>query len=250
MPSNLWSPIETPFKHTHAGGQIARAALTESEDPGYPPILLSPFLASFRPSQFPPLFESPPVMRSPNSRIPTAKARRRPFTKEEDQLMKKLVSELGTPDWKRIAEWFTDRTARQCRERYSAYLAPQINNGPWEESEDRILRQKFAELGPKWAKMAQFFNGRSDTSLRNRWAALNAKDSARPKPEGPLMRRTEPPPIGGEVTDSTKTFRNTHPLLQGLWGLNITAAEWDSPESQLERQELQKTFINYGGNAW
>jgi hypothetical protein len=49
--------------------------------------------------------------------------RRFKFIPEEDELLKRLVIEYGTNDWERIAAFFPDRNVRQCRERWTHYLA-------------------------------------------------------------------------------------------------------------------------------
>jgi hypothetical protein len=67
------------------------------------------------------------------------------------------------------------RCARQCRERYRNYLDPALRHDPWSEAEDRLLFEKFAELGPRWSMIEQFFKGRSEANIKNRWAQLTAK---------------------------------------------------------------------------
>jgi hypothetical protein len=65
-----------------------------------------------------------------------------------------------------------NRTARQCRERYRSYIAPNLSYSPWTKKEDELLRAKYLEIGPKWTQMAHFFVGRSDVTLKNRWAFI------------------------------------------------------------------------------
>jgi hypothetical protein len=98
---------------------------------------------------------------------------RKHFTTAEDSLLKILVLEHGTKDFKKIASFMNGRTARQARERYQNYLAPEINHGPWSRAEDALLQVKFAELGPKWAAIAEFFPGRCDVSVKNRWNSIS-----------------------------------------------------------------------------
>ena len=98
------------------------------------------------------------------------------FTKEEDTYLLYLVSVFGTNQWNVIASLIGSRNARQCRERYKHYLSPHINNSPWTSEEDFILLSKYEQLGPRWAKIASFFNGRTDVAVKNRYTALVAKD--------------------------------------------------------------------------
>jgi hypothetical protein len=175
---------------------------------------------------------------------------RQPFTAEEDEKLKQLVAESANRDWKAIAALMGNRTARQCRERYKAYLTPDISNRPWQDTEDALLRQKYEEMGPKWAQMVRLFEGRSAVNLKNRLATITAQDRAKLEADAlPVITkgRTDPPLIQGEATKSPAGDRD---LLDDLWGLELRGPEWDVSESQLKGQELQKTFINDGGSAW
>lgn len=103
-----------------------------------------------------------------NKKIPQRKL----FSVEEDRMLRLLVMQYGPGDFKKIAAFMPGRTARQVRERYRNYLAPEINNGPWSRQEDDLLRAKFAEFGPKWSKISTFFPSRSDVSVKNRWTSI------------------------------------------------------------------------------
>ena len=94
------------------------------------------------------------------------------FTPEEDHRLREIVRNFGTPNWAQVSALMGNRTARQCRERYRNYLAPQIINGRWTEEEEKLLEQLFEEMGPKWSKMARSFPTRSDVNLKNHWSAM------------------------------------------------------------------------------
>ncbi|OHT17317.1 Myb-like DNA-binding domain containing protein [Tritrichomonas foetus] len=98
------------------------------------------------------------------------------FTSEEDCLLVDLVAQFGDDNWSTIASYMEKRNARQCKDRYMSYLSPTINNGPYSEEEDCLLRQKYQELGPKWVKISKFFPNRTDISVKCRWAVLNRRD--------------------------------------------------------------------------
>jgi hypothetical protein len=68
---------------------------------------------------------------------------------------------------------------------YGLSLFERYSTLPWTAEEDELFREKFGEFGPKWARMAQFFPGRTDVSLKNHWAAMLSRQ-ARPVP---LRRR-------------------------------------------------------------
>ncbi|EAY15029.1 Myb-like DNA-binding domain containing protein [Trichomonas vaginalis G3] len=65
-----------------------------------------------------------------------------------------------------------NRNPRQCRDRYTKYLSPDLNKNPWTPEEDALLISKYHEIGAKWVKMSKFFNNRTDYSLKNRWNVL------------------------------------------------------------------------------
>ena len=94
------------------------------------------------------------------------------FTDKEDATLSALVYRLGTKDWEKIASYFPLRNARQCKERWTQYLSPDINKQPFSKEEDQLLIQKQQELGSKWEILTLFFKGRTSVSLRNRWKSL------------------------------------------------------------------------------
>jgi hypothetical protein len=104
---------------------------------------------------------------------PIGKRKRRySFTPDEDDRLRELVSKYGTEDWSRIASKMRKRETRQCRERWNNYLAPNIVRAAWTPEDDTLLAQKVAELGRKWQHVAQFFQGRTDINVKNRWNHL------------------------------------------------------------------------------
>lgn len=98
------------------------------------------------------------------------------FTPEEDCLLIDLVAQFGNDSWTTISSYMEKRNARQCKDRYTSYLSPTINNGPYSEEEDDLLRKKYNEIGPKWVKISKFFPNRTDISVKCRWAVLNRRD--------------------------------------------------------------------------
>ena len=55
------------------------------------------------------------------------------WSKEEDALLKKAVSEIGARNWKRVSSEFLagKRTDVQCLHRWQKVLKPGLIKGPW-----------------------------------------------------------------------------------------------------------------------
>ena len=124
----------------------------------------------------------PPPFRLPVIYVPQIpqmvqpkKTSRVKFTSEEDQKLKELVARYGESNWNEVSAKLGTRTARQCRERFKNYLSPSIKNDPWTEEDDKLLKEKYKEYGPKWSLIASFFPSRSDVNIKNHWTRLNNK---------------------------------------------------------------------------
>jgi hypothetical protein len=100
---------------------------------------------------------------------PLANSRRRIFNPDEDHILSGLVESRAYNNWSEIAQHMPGRTARQCRDRWTNYLAPAISFDPWRPEEDDLIIQKVNEIGTKWATIAKFANGRTGNALKNRW---------------------------------------------------------------------------------
>ena len=100
---------------------------------------------------------------------------RRKFSHEEDEKLKSFVDTFGENDWHNIATHMGNRNARQCRERWKHYLSPNVSTGPWTESEDQLLNEKYNEFGPQWSRISKFFPNRTDITVKNRWISLHGK---------------------------------------------------------------------------
>jgi hypothetical protein len=61
------------------------------------------------------------------------------------------------------------RSARQCRERWSDYLNPEIRIEPWTQDEDTFLLQQVGVFGHRWTAIAVGFARRSANDVKNRW---------------------------------------------------------------------------------
>lgn len=137
---------------------------------------------------------------------------RKRFTPEEDRTLKALVAKMGSKIWDEIALHMPNRTARQCRDRYSNYLFKEITHQPWTPEEDRLILEKYQEYGPHWVKIAKHLNGRSGNNIKNRWhKCLSKKSLGRPPETGghgigapvPLLNPSISVPYGSNHLETT-----------------------------------------------
>ena len=105
------------------------------------------------------------------------------FTPHEDETIIRIVNEFGPRAWRLIASNLPGRSARQIRERYVNYLSPKVCNDPWTFEEDQRLREKVAQHGRKWSKIAKFFKNRTDVIIKNRWSKLQRCDRRKTETE-------------------------------------------------------------------
>jgi hypothetical protein len=151
---------------------------------------------------------------------PSAQSRsaRSKFTPDEDRQLRTLVEQFGEDSWSAIAEAIEGRTPRQCKERWTNYLCPELNSATWSETEDLLLLQKHREMGARWVAMAKFFPKRTDSMLKNRFNCLRR----RCRKQGMVLRERDhmpPMPILGPQpwTDSaTGTQQALGPSLSPL----------------------------------
>lgn len=94
------------------------------------------------------------------------------FTEEEDEILINFVNIYGEKSWKKIASYMPNRNTKQVRERYSNYLKPNINRDPWTKEEDKLLKEKYEEYGPRWLFIKKFFKERTEVNIKNRFVYL------------------------------------------------------------------------------
>jgi hypothetical protein len=95
-----------------------------------------------------------------------------PFSPAENEVLVRLVGIYGTKLWTTIASHLPKPTPKQCRERWHYHLNPALNKGPWTLEEDQLLLTKHEEFGNKWAEIAKFLPGRTDSLVKSRWTSL------------------------------------------------------------------------------
>lgn len=100
---------------------------------------------------------------------PNARTPRKKFTDAEDALLRQIVKIFGPSNWRIISKLVPGRTPRQCRDRYTNYLAPGLVRIDWSDEEDKLLAEKYELHGPQWTLMKKFFPNRSPNDIKNRY---------------------------------------------------------------------------------
>jgi hypothetical protein len=89
---------------------------------------------------------------------------------DQDEALKRLVSQHNARNWKQIAAGLEGKTPTQCLHRWQRVLNPNVVKGPWKSEEDGRLRQLVDEIGSKhWSRIATAMNGRNGKQCRERW---------------------------------------------------------------------------------
>ncbi|XP_076890068.1 transcription factor MYB3R-3-like [Bidens hawaiensis] len=92
------------------------------------------------------------------------------WTPEEDETLKKAVGLFMGKSWKKIAEYFPDRSEVQCLHRWQKVLNPELIKGPWTHEEDQKIVELVKRYGAtKWSLIAKSLPGRIGKQCRERW---------------------------------------------------------------------------------
>lgn len=148
------------------------------------------------------------------SRLAGPSSKKVKFTKAEDATLAVLVKELGTKDWKTIAQHMVPRTARQCRERWTNYVNPSLSQDPWTQEEDILLVEKHLEFGNHWKLIEKYFPKRSKNNIKHRWSILQSIVNTIPASTINMLANTTPDPSSITVSpNSTSQAININTII-------------------------------------
>eukprot|EP00331_Platyophrya_macrostoma_P018052 CAMPEP_0176463384 /NCGR_PEP_ID=MMETSP0127-20121128/35849_1 /TAXON_ID=938130 /ORGANISM="Platyophrya macrostoma, Strain WH" /LENGTH=600 /DNA_ID=CAMNT_0017855519 /DNA_START=38 /DNA_END=1840 /DNA_ORIENTATION=+ len=100
---------------------------------------------------------------------------RNPWQPEEDEALKKYIKQYGKR-WSVISRLMGGtRTGKQIRDRYLNKLDPTIHEKEWTTYEDEMLIKYWQQLGNKWAEIAKYLEGRTESMVKNRYYSYIAK---------------------------------------------------------------------------
>jgi len=94
------------------------------------------------------------------------------WSASEDEVLKEAVAELGT-EWKEVSKRVYGRSAKQCRDRFKLKLDPSINHSPFSPEEEKQLLDLHQKLGRQWTKIAKLMPGRTENSVKSKFASLD-----------------------------------------------------------------------------
>ena len=112
----------------------------------------------------------------------TGHQKKNAWTTEEDAMLARIIAEQGHGHWTKVAAHLPGRMGRQCRERWFNHLAPEVKKGDWSHEEDQLIVNAVREHGTKWSLIQKSLPGRSDNSIKNRWACMRVTFCMHPCP--------------------------------------------------------------------
>ncbi|XP_051143448.1 transcription factor MYB17-like [Andrographis paniculata] len=101
---------------------------------------------------------------------------------EEDKILVDFIRENGHGTWRNLPKLAgLLRCGKSCRLRWTNYLRPDINRGPFSPEEENTIIQLHGTLGNKWSAMASKLPGRTDNDIKNFWNShLRKRFSTKP----------------------------------------------------------------------
>lgn len=99
------------------------------------------------------------------------------WSPEEDEILRQMVISFGKEriKWGAISEKLKGRIGKQCRERWTNHLDPDIRKCDWDDEENYFLYNAHRIYGNRWKDVAAQVPRRTDNSCKNRWNSKSMK---------------------------------------------------------------------------
>jgi hypothetical protein len=88
-----------------------------------------------------------------------------------------LMLFIGQGNWTLVAKQLHGRLPKQCRQRFLNKVDPTVRKGQWTDDEDKRIVAAQSRIGSRFAEIAKFLEGRSETLVNHRLLALPQKRS-------------------------------------------------------------------------
>ena len=126
---------------------------------------------------------------------------KRPWSAEEDNLLRRLVCEFGGPNhvksWKRLCDYFEDRTELQLVQRWQRLNSLRINS----RSEDDYVRKLIGKFGlGNWGKIARYLPPNVAEQYKERLSAFYKFDDQHLPTQ--KIQEPKPRPDAGKTPNS------------------------------------------------
>ena len=169
-----------------------------------------------------------------SSHMTFKKKKRHIFTPEEDERLKRLVADKGVYKWEEISLEMNGLNARQCRDRWTYYLNPNVISKPWTKEEETRLLQLVQIMGNCWVQIARRFKGRTDIQIKNKYNSLIQKiDSKKFNPFYQMNYFTN-----NQINNNTCNNINTQTTIQDM----ANTQNWQI--TNFQNQSIQSTEYN------
>jgi len=107
--------------------------------------------------------------------------RKEDWSKEQDALLRNLVSLYGTHDWAMIAEQinitfpYNPKSPKECSRRWQDCLNGNTTKEPWTEQEELNMIIAHKKFKNRWSEMADYLKGRSNNTIKNKFYSVFRK---------------------------------------------------------------------------
>ena len=133
------------------------------------------------------------------------------WTREEDEKIVEFVRVNGARNWVKLAESLPGRIGKQCRERWTNHLSPEVRRTSWTEQEDQLLIELHQRYGNQWTTIASFMTGRTDNNVKNRWnSSLKRRIERINRGEPAFRKRGRKPKAPQVLPSSTSSGSDAH----------------------------------------